>query len=119
VECRKAKFPLTPSFVKSTTAGRPALSPAEREDRQRLWDPFWFQPNSTAALVCAVGAGGLSLLDWASAAEGGGISDVAFIECDIFFGQVGGIEQRVALAEVEFNVKIEFFRRNGGTKLFE
>jgi hypothetical protein len=34
---RETKFPLTPSFVKSTTAGRPTLSPGEREHRQPSW----------------------------------------------------------------------------------
>jgi hypothetical protein len=43
-ELGKVQFPPPPSFVKSTTAGKPALSPGEREHRQRSGALFWSQP---------------------------------------------------------------------------
>jgi hypothetical protein len=37
----KVLFPLTPSFVKSTTEGRPALSLGEREDEGSVGCETW------------------------------------------------------------------------------
>src|SRR5712672_2696572 len=55
----------------------------------------------------------------ASASERRRIAHVAFVELDIFFGQVRSINNRSTLPEVEVDVQIKFFRRNRRAQFLE
>src|SRR6266566_4010257 len=47
------------------------------------------------------------------------IVDIAFVELDVLLRQVGGINKRAGLAQVQVDVQIEFSGRDGGAESFE
>ena len=48
-----------------------------------------------------------------------GIGDITFVKLDVFFRQIGSINERVGGAEVEVDVEIELSRSHCGTEGLE
>jgi len=48
-----------------------------------------------------------------------GITDIAFVELDIFLGEIGAINYGAGLAEIQVDVQVEFLGRDGGAEVFE
>src|SRR5437773_955706 len=56
---------------------------------------------------------------WILAAQRRGIADIAFVELDIFLGEIGAVNYGAGLAEIQVNVQVEFLKCDGGAEFFE
>src|SRR6266542_430263 len=61
----------------------------------------------------------LEVREHSSAAERRRIVDVAFVEIDIFLGEISRVEDGAGLAEVQPEVQVEFLLAHPGAKCFE